>query len=1034
MRVYITILLYVSSLITYGQAITGKVTDAFGTSLPGVSIAVEGKNTGVITDFDGNYSINAIQGEVLVFTFLGLQTQKVTVGSNQVIDITMQEDVAQLDEVVVTALGVEKEKRSLGYAIQSLKADEITRGGNPDALRSIQGKVAGVNITNTSGAAGAGSNIVIRGITSLDPTSNNQPLFIIDGIPISNDAPTGNLLPSTGSNAPSIGGVPSSSEQFSFTNRAQDINPNDIADISILKGPAATALYGLRAANGVVIITTKRGQQGEVKFNLRNTFGWSRVNKVPEVQKKWREGRGGQIVSVPNDNAPTGYDYLDGRRFGFWTLGPEYAPGEPIYDNFQDLFENAFTTNTTFSGSGGNEKYRYYSSVSGAYDGGIVPNTDFSRVNLKLSGNISVTDKFLIDPSISYIVTDGRLPNGGDKSIMSSLSFWTPTFDVNDYLLPNGGERDYSNGIIDNPRYFAEVSYLDSRNNRLLANTRFKYEINDWAKVEYQIGIDNYHDNRERFVPPDVDVGTATNGFIVREAINYNELTSNLYLTLTKEFNEDLKASFLVGNQISDIEQRRVTNRAEGLNPNNQPAFAEADNFFDDSRESQRRIIGLFGDLQLEYKNTLFLNVTGRNDWSSTLPKDNRSFFYPSANLSYILSQTLEDTEALPDFLSFAKLRASYAEVGKDAPPASIGVFYDQPLNFPFGTVGGASQLLAGGSEGLKPERTSAIEFGGEFKFFENRFGIDFAYYEERSKDQIVNVPVAQSSGFNTFLLNAGEIKNIGYEVLVNTSPIKTKDFSWDIILNWSQVEGEVLSLPEQLDEIIFVDSGFTGVISKVVVGGSPGDLFGYIYNYDDNGNLIIADDGFPRINTTERVKVGNAFPDWLGSINSTVRWKGLSFSFLLERKQGGDLYDSGQRNGIRNGILEITEPREVEMVFDGILENGSPNTTPVLIDENYYRSSSIYNRASEVLVQDASWWRLRNVTLSYDLPSKMLSKTPFEHINVSFTGNNLWLDTPFRGYDPEGSQFSAGTNAYGFTGLNIPSTKSYQFGININF
>ncbi len=1028
MRAYITIILIVSSLITYGQTITGKVTDNFGTSLPGVSIVVQGKNIGAITDFEGNYSITTVEGEILIFTFIGLKTQKVTVGKGQVINVTMQDDVSQLDEVVVTALGIEQEKRSIGYALQNIKSEELIRGGNQDVLSSIQGKIAGVNINSTSGAAGAGSNIVIRGITSLDPTSNNQPLFIIDGIPVSNDAPTGSLLPSTGSNSPA------SSEQFSFTNRAQDIDPNDIANISILKGPAATALYGLRAANGVVIITTKRGQQGGVKFNFRSTFGLSRVNKVPEVQKKWREGRGGQIVSVPNDNAPTGYDYLDGRSFGFWTLGPEYASGEPIFDNFQDLFRNAFTSNVSFNTSGGSEIFKYYGSVSRADDDGIVPNTNFSRTNLKFSGTIAVGEKFTIEPSISYIISEGRLPNGGDKSIMSSLSFWTPTFDVNDYLLPNGTERDYSNGIIDNPRYFAEVSYLDSRNDRVLANSKFKYQINDWAKVEYQIGVDNYHDNRERFVPPDVDVGTATNGFIVREAINYNELTSNFYLTFSKEINENLKGSFLIGNQISDIEQRRLTLRAEGLNPLNLPAFEEADNFFDNRRESQRRIVGLFGDLRMEYKNTLFLNITGRNDWSSTLPKENRSFFYPSVNLSYVLSQTLEDIDALPDFLSFAKLRTSYAQVGKDAPPASIGVFYDQPLNFPFGIIEGSSQLLAGGSENLKPERTTGIEFGGEFKFFNNRFGIDFTYYEERSKNQIVNIPVAQSSGFDTFLINAGEIKNVGYEVLLNLSPVKTKNLSWDIILNWSKVEGEVLSLPDQLDEIIFADSGFPGVISKVVVGGSPGDLFGYTYNYDDNGNLIIADDGFPRINTTERVKVGNAFPDWLGSINSTIRWKDLSFSFLLERKQGGDLYDSGRRNGIRNGILQITEPREVEVVFDGVLENGTLNTTPVLIDENYYRSSSIYNRASEVLVQDASWWRLRNVTLSYNLPSKMLSKTPIEGMSFSFTGNNLWLDTPFRGYDPEGSQFSAGTNAYGFTGLNIPSTKSYLVGINVNF
>lgn len=1025
-KILVLIFLFLTAL-TYAQTITGKVSDALKEPLIGVSVVVEGKRIGTTTDFDGNYTISAKRGDVLKFTYVGLQTKTVTVGADTVINVTMEEDATALNEVVITALGIKKAKRSVGYSVQELGADQIAREGSQDVLSALQGKIAGVTINATGGAAGAGSNILIRGVTSLNASGDNQPLFVVDGVPISNLATSGSVLPSTGSNSPS------SSEQFSYTNRGADINPDDIETISVLKGPAATALYGLRAANGVVLITTKRGKSGQMQFNFRTSAGWSEVGKTPEVQTRWREGFSGVAISSDDPAAPTGYSYAPGNTFGFWSFGPEYGPNDRFYNNFRDFFRKGFSSSNTLNVNGGGKNYTYFGSISRSDEDGIVPNTFFSRTTAKLSGIVNISEKFSVEPSVSYILSDGRLPNGGDKSIMSSLSYWSPTINVNDYLTVNGTEKNYSNGVVDNPRYFAEVSALDSRVNRLLGNIKFNYNITNWLNVQYQLGIDNYHDNRVRFVPPDIDAGTAVQGFIVHQGINYNELTSNLFVTLSRDFNENLKGSFLVGNQVTDIETRSLLSRAEGLDPTDLKNFEAATNFFGDRRNTERNLSGVFGDLRLEYKNTLFLSVTGRNDWSSTLPKANRSFFYPSASLSYVLSQTLADTDNLPGFLNFAKLRASYAEVGKDAGVYLTGIYYDQPSNFPFGEVDGFSQDSNGGSDKLKPERTAGLEFGGEFRFLQNRFGFDLTYYQQNSKDQIFNVPAPQSSGFDSFTLNTGEVVNRGWEVLVNGTPLKTSNFSWDLTLNWSKVKGEVLSLPEQIDEVVFADSGF-GVVSKLVVGGSPGDLYGFTYSYDENGNRIIAANGFPLINTSQQVKVGNAFPDWLGSVQSSFNWKGLSLSFLLERKEGGDAYDSGQRNGLRNGVLKITEFRNEEMVFEGVLADGTPNTTPVNITQNYYRSASIYNRASEILVQDTSWWRLRNVTLSYELPSKLIDNTGIDRIFLNFTGTNLWLKTDFRGYDPEGTQFSAGTNAYGFTGLNIPNTKSYFFGINLNF
>tara|TARA_Y100000815_G_scaffold216329_1_gene201572 strand:+ start:1454 stop:4501 length:3048 start_codon:yes stop_codon:yes gene_type:complete len=1010
--------------------VTGTVTDPYGNPFPGVTVKIVNTNKGTTTDFDGIFSLEATTGETLRFTYVGMKTMDVIVGDQDVVDVTLEEDTQQLDEVVVTALGIKKEKKAVGYSLQEINEEELTRNSNNDVLSSIQGKVAGVNIANTSGSAGGGSSIVIRGITSLNPNSNNQPLFVVDGIPISNDAPTGSLLPSTGSNAPS------SSEQFSFTNRGADLNPQNIESLTVLKGPAATALYGLRGANGVVVITTKRGSQNGLKFDFKTSVGFNEVGKTPDAQDKYREGFNNEIRSIPNDNSPTGYDYANGNTFGFYSFGPEYGPGDTFYDNFRDLFRKGFFSNNTLGINAGGENLSLYGSIGYSKEDGIVPNTDFERKSIKLNANINVTDKFNIQPSISYIKSGGNLANGGDKSIMSALSYWSPSIDVNDYLLPNGDEKNYTAGVTDNPRYFAEKSYLNSDVDRILANTKLAYTFTDWFNLSYQLGVDNYYDNRLRFIPGDVDQGTAVGGYIVKEGLNYNELTSNLYANFDIDLSEDFKTTLLLGNQISEIKNSRNTRRAEGLSDIDPMNYDAATNYFSDRAGSERRIVGLFGDLRFDYKSTLFLSVTGRNDWSSTLPKENRSFFYPSVSLSYLLSETLKNADALPGFISYAKFRASYAEVGKDAPPY-LGVYYDQPLDFPFGTVDGYSRETTGASANLEPEKTKGSEIGTELKFFNNRFGIDLTLYKQNSENQILPVPVAQTSGFNSFYLNAGEIETKGIEALVNFSPIRSKDFDWDLTLNYSKVETEVLSLPPGIDEIVFADSGFAGVVSRIEVGGSIGDLYGYTWAYDDNGNRLIGDDGFPSIvanSTSDRVKVGNAMPDWTGSLQSVFRYKGLSFSFLIERKQGGELYDSGQRNSIRNGTLAITEFRNEETILDGVLADGSPNNIPVLIDQNYYRSSAIYNRASEILVQDASWWRLRNVTLSYELGDQIVGQTPFDRIKFSATGNNLWVDTPFRGYDPEGSQFSAGTNAYGFTGLNIPNTRSYIFSVNLNF
>jgi outer membrane receptor protein involved in Fe transport len=622
---------------------------------------------------------------------------------------------------------------------------------------------------------------------------------------------------------------------------------------------------------------------------------------------------------------------------------------------------------------------------------------------------------------------------------MSSLSYWTSSNDVNDYLFPNGDQKNYSgfksnptSGFIDNPRYFAENSTLEDDVNRIIGNVGLSYSFTDWLSLDYKFGADYYSDARERFVPPNLDVGTQVNGFLVKEQINYKQLNSNLYLRANRNFTDKLIGSLTVGNQITDINSERVNTRGEGLNIDDFRSLANTTNIFTSESGIQRRLVGAFADAKLEYDGTYFLTVTGRNDWSSTLPEDNRSFFYPSASLGYVFTETLGLSNN--DFLPFGKLRFSWAKVGKDAPAYSVGQYFRGASDFPFGGVGGFSKDTHAGDSDLKPEITTSYEVGTDLRFFNNRMRLDLTYFNQTSKNQIVGFPVSNPSGLSRFTTNAGEIKSEGVEVLLNGTPIEQSDFSWDVSVNWSTVASEVTEMPEGLDVIEFANSGFPGVVNRIQEGGEMGDLYGHTFEYDDNGNLLIAEDGLPTIQTDTLVKVGNARPDWEGGITNTFNYKNLSLSFLLEVRMGADAYDSGQRNSIRNGITEITKWRNDEVIFKGVNSDGSVNDIPYRMNQGFYRSSTRFNRASEVLVQDASWIRLRNARISYRLPSNLVQQLPLQSASFSVIGRNLFLNTPFRGFDPEGQQYAAGSNTYGFTGLNIPPTRSLSFSMNLKF
>jgi TonB-linked SusC/RagA family outer membrane protein len=1035
-----------SSIYSQEVSVSGTVKDESG-ALAGVNVQVKGTSRGTTTDFDGNYKISASQGEILMFSSVGYKAQEVSVTGDKH-DVTMTEDANQLDEVIITAFGIKKSEKSLGYAVQKVNADDLNLQGQTNALEALQGRISGVQINRSSGSVGGGVDILIRGITSVDPSRDNQPLIVVDGVALNNDTFSGNVLPSTGSNATG------SSEQFSFSNRASDINPDDVESYNILKGAAATALYGIRASNGAIIITTKKGKLGKPKISVNTSTTIRNVVTTPELQKTFREGhrtstRPGAVI---NNNEDDGYDDFG---FAFYSWGVPFTDDsftqsdgtvvDLTKDGFNspyDLFNTGINTQINVSLSGADEKFDYYLSAGKSKDEGVLPNTEYNKTNFRFKGGYKVNDKFEIGSSIAYTKSGGSRGNGGDKSIYSSLSYWSATFPINDYINADGSQRNYSKGIIDNPRYFAETSNLKDNVNRWIGAVNLSYKVNDWVDISYSAQIDNYSDIRNRFVAADLDVGTQVGGFIVNENIGFTGLESNLLFTFTKDINEDLKASLLLGNQISDSKTNYSFIRGEGLNVSGINDIANTLNVFAGTSISQLRNVGVFGDLRIEYKNYLFLSLTGRNDWLSVMPPKNRSFFYPSVSASFILSEVL-DTDK--NKLSFAKIRASWAQVGKGPNFGQIGQFFSKPSNFPFNGVGGFELGTSVGDPDLVPERNNNIEIGTDLRFMNNRIRFDYSYFKNKVSDQIFSVSTPNSSGISRNLRNAGNYETWGHEFMLGGDIIKTDNFKWSSNILWSTIDGEVTEIPDDLDEIVFFSDRIT---AKAKVGDAIGTLYGWVFQTAPDGQRYVGSDGkwvvtgsentgFFYQGANEMVKVGNAMPDFIASFNNTLTYKKLSLNFLLEWKKGGDLYDRGFRNALRNGNLIETEFRDQTRILEGVMDDGAggfvPNTQELLITANsYYRDFNNYNSAAEVLLQDGSWLKLRTIGLTYNLGG--IDKVGIDKLSISASGNNILLWTPFKGFDPESNQFSAGSNIYGFTGLTTPLSQSYSLGLKFEF
>lgn len=1014
-----------------GRTVTGTITSAEDHQpLANVTVQEKGTTNVVVSNANGNFSITLTgNNAVLVFSSVGFTAQEVPVGTKSTLNLDLNATQNSLSEVVVTALGIKREVRTLGYVSQEVSAPQLVQSKQSNLLNALQGKVAGVTISSSGGGPGQGASILIRGVNSLNPDKDNQPLFVIDGLPIDNSTFTTGTTGGRGIQMP---------------NRVSDINPEDIESVNILRGGAATALYGLRGANGVVVITTKSGQAGNLRVNVTSSYQIDQIDKLPDVQLTYTQGYSGVYDST-----------------SFWPAwGPTVDkarledPTHPatLYNNWKRAYNTGNQFKNAISFSGGSEKATFSSSLSYYKQNGLIPATWYQDVSARVNGQLRFSNQFKMGTSIYYTNTDGNFYDA--DRFNEELIYWAPRWDVRDYVKPDGTEKTYGNG---NPIYYASTNKFRSNVNHIIGSVNFSYNPVKWFTASYLLGIDQYGDARSatapgpKGVPNEIVAEDNGLGFVHQYQINNRQINSNLLLTFDHTWNNTIQTTLRLGNDVLDRKLNRISAEGDELDVYNLFSLNNAKQVAISQYQENYRIVGAYGDLTLGYKNFLYLTLTGRNDWTSSLEKDNRSFFYPSGSLSYIFSQHL----TMPSWLTYGKVRASMAGIGKDAAPYSTSVVYTPSFDKPVNDVIGWSRYGAAGISTLMPERTTTFEAGTDLSFFTDRLGLNFTWYKSNSKDQIIPVSVSPSTGFTSITLNAGEIENKGIEITLRGVPVKTKDFNWSVDINYSANRNKILNIYPGLSEIVIGSQfGYSNstVTMKYVPGQSVGDIFGTPWTrYQDTKSnlysdqslpLLIGSNGFPVLTPYSNQKVlGNAYAKWIGSIGNTVSYKNWSLYFLWDTRQGLKKYDQFLNFMAAFGESALTANRDQTIVFDGVLADGSKNTKAVWLGQGvgpdgvdygagYYRK--VYRGIAENFVEDASWIRLRTATLSYQLPHNLFSHSFIKSIGLAFTGNNLLLFTDYKGFDPESSSTPAGSNTVGFAGFTYPALRSYIFTLNV--
>ena len=1092
-HVLLTFLCFFSiQLIAQQKTITGLVFDDQGIALPGATVLVKDSNRGVTTDFDGNFSIEASKGEVLVISFIGYKDQSIPVGDVDNYSVNL-ETGNELDEVIVTSLGIKRESKAIGYSVQSVSTEDLANSGSNNALDAMVGKAAGIQITRSSGSAGGGSRILIRGVTSM--IGNNQPLIVIDGVRTNNE---------TLNSGSSTGGTASS-------NRLMDLNNDDIENISILKGSAATALYGTAGAAGVVVITTKKGSEGEMKvsyshstgvdwisttFDMQNEFAQGRNRSRSDRTPYWRSPGTGESSSFgPNVNnleyatdsnhpeAPGASDFDSAGNYrwdknGFLvTKGTGNGQAANSYDNYRGFFREAMQSLNSVSVSGGSEKATYHFSTSYLTNEGIVPNEEYGRKTFSLASSLKASDKLTFTTTFNYIRSDyTRIQQGSNTSGLMLGLYRTPvTFDnangfsqedavdsPSSYIFPNGKQRNYrGGGGYDNPYWIVNNALRDETVNRVYGSFAATYNLNKWFNVALNVGSDFTSDIRKQ----NFEIGSRTSSTGRVNSTSYTTFQTDAVLNVSggDALTDKLNINYLVAANAFSFKRTALDASGTNLAFQGFVNLANASNISASENLLENRQMGFVGQVEVEYDDTFYLTLAARQDYDSRLgvpgteyKSSDYSFVYPAASLAVLISEMLPKS----NILSFAKLRASWAQVGGPPPFSyltssgygltSVGDGWGDANQWPIQGVTGFEIDSILGNKELKSELTEEIEFGVDLRFFNNRIGLDVAYYKRKMTDAILNASLPATTGYNNVWLNSGKMTGSGIEATLNIQVIKSQDFSWNSQFNFTSSKNIVDELAPGLDKLFL--AGFSSAGSYLIAGNQYGAVVGGTYLREGSGGanddglnvpegqVVINDDsssneyGFQAVDPVQR-SIGNPNPDFILGWNNKIKLKSFSLGFLLDWREGGDLLNGVAWALSFFGRSQLTADTRVEASapISGVLSNGQPNNIPVVRDQYYYQSSvGGFGSVWEQFVQDGGWLRLREVSLGYDLPLSDMGINFIKSGTASLVGRNLWYSTEYNGVDPETSLTGVG-NGQGVDYFNMPSTRSVMFKLNLN-
>ncbi len=977
-----------------------------GETLPGVSVVEKGTTNGVVTDVNGKYTISVKNQEsVLMYSFIGMQMKEEVVGRRTQINPALSSSITDIESVMVTALGVKKEEKTLGYSAQQISGQDAIEAGNPNPIAGLQGKVAGVQVIQASGTPGASAKILIRGNATFGA---NQPLIVVDGIPIDNS--TGNTYSSN------VGGVDQS-------NRAMDINPDDIASVTVLKGAAATALYGSRAGNGVILYTTKGGSNTEGKLIGSFSTGVNFTNPINmhEQQQKF------------------------GQSVGAYSWGDPVKDDE-IFDNVNDYFRTGVSQEHNLSLAGGNQTSQVRASVGHTNAEGIIPNSNWKRTSIRVSANTKFTDRLSFNSSVSLTKTGGNRPQKGSNLAGVMLSLYrTPI----DFDLKSAYEENHSNDNYfewyDNPYYSAFANTYVDNVWRTMGYGSLLVDLNkkeggffNSLDLTLRTGIDSYSDARKAKAPIGSNSVDDKKGFIMDYQGNFQELNNDVILRGSKT-TEEFGFDFTLGANSRNLKDEYQ--RTEGLQLS-EDGFYNIANAKAVTTSQYTTLINeysLYFDMTASWKRMLYLGLSGRNEWSSKYEMGSNNNFFPSTNVAFIFTELFDGGKIGP--LSFGKLRGSFGQTGI-APLPWRYASYTQAVNVGDGYTAGNTTDASGafltnwgaiqGNQNLRPEILSGMEVGMDLRFWEGRLTFDLAYYHQTTRDLLIQVPVSSVTGFISNYQNIGEMVNQGIELSIGSDVVRTKDFTWNTSLNYGRNRNEVTKLADGVEEIALA-GGFTSISAYARKDEPFGVMYGETWQKDDNGNLLIASNGLPILNP-EREKVGNPYPKFNLGWRNTVSYKDWSLGFFFDGFFGADVYNGTKAMMNFRGIGKETEDREGKVVIEGVSStDGQPNTIEIS-KENYWKYYRGIGGASEQFIENVNFVRLRNVSLTYNLKFGTKVLNSIDNLTVSAIGTNLLTFTNYSQGDPETSLTGAASNTQGFDYFNSPNVRGFMIKLSTNF